>query len=31
MGGEKVVLSDPDGLGLEVFYGMERTAALRQR
>jgi len=26
-GGEKVVLSDPDGLGIEVFYGMERIAA----
>lgn len=30
-GGEKVVLSDPDGLGVEVFYGMERTVAPTQQ
>lgn len=29
-GGEKVVLSDPDGLGVEVFFGMARTAAPKQ-
>ncbi len=29
-GGEKVSLTDPDGLGVEVFFGMERTAAPKQ-
>jgi len=30
-GGEKVVLKDPDGLGVEVFHGVERTVAPTQQ